>query len=100
MAAATTDRQSDAQRRDVTINLRASAALRDLIDRAAKLLGQNRSEFMLETVRRRAEDILLDQKLVSLNDDQYQNFLNLLDNPPKPNDELSKLFAAKAPWEA
>jgi len=99
MVAATTARRRDVQRRDVTINLRASAPLRDLIDRAATLLGQNRSEFMLETVRRRAEDVILDQTLFSLSDEQYQIFLNLLDNPPKPNDELRKLFATKAPWE-
>ena len=34
--------------RDVAINLRARPEQWDLIDRAAKLLGKNRSDFMLE----------------------------------------------------
>jgi uncharacterized protein (DUF1778 family) len=89
----------DADRRGVIINLRASARLKNLIDRAAALLGQNRTEFMLESARLRAEDVLLDQKLFSLNEEQYRDFLNLLDEPPKPTEELRKLLSAKAPWE-
>jgi uncharacterized protein (DUF1778 family) len=88
-----------AQRSGVTINLRASVHVRDLIDRAAALLGQNRSEFMLDSARRRAEDVLLDQNLFSLNEDQFQAFLNLLDEPPRPTEELKKLLSTKAPWE-
>jgi uncharacterized protein (DUF1778 family) len=34
-----------------------------------------------------------------LDETQYQGFLDLLDEPPKPTDELRKLLAAKAPWE-
>ena len=89
----------DADRRGVIINLRASARLKNLIDRAAALLGQNRTEFMLDSARLRAEDVLLDQKLFSLNEEQYRDFLNLLDEPPKPTEELRKLLSAKAPWE-
>src|SRR5271165_3122372 len=96
MAATAVAHRDDADRRGVTINLRASAQLRDLIDRAAALLGQNRSVFMLDSARLRAEDVLLDQKLFSLNDKQYQDFLNLLDEPPKPTEELRKLLSAKA----
>ena len=99
MAATAVAHRNDADRRGVTINLRASAQIRDLIDRAAALLGQNRSVFMLDSARLRAEDVLLDQKLFSLGDKQYQDFLNLLDEPPKPTEELRKLLSAKAPWE-
>lgn len=99
MLATAAAHRADVQRRGVTINLRASAHLRDLIDRAAAVLGQNRSEFMLDSARLRAEDVLLDQKLFSLDEEQYQNFLNLLDEPPKPTEELRKLLSAKAPWE-
>ena len=34
--------------RDAAINLRARPEQRDIIDQAAKLLGKNRSDFMLE----------------------------------------------------
>jgi uncharacterized protein (DUF1778 family) len=86
-------------RRDVTINLRAPNNLRDLIDRAAAVLGQSRSEFMLDTARQRAENVLLDRQLFTLDDEQYRAFTELLDNPPKPNAELRRLFATQPPWE-
>jgi uncharacterized protein (DUF1778 family) len=101
MPATAVAHRSDAPRGSggVTINLRASAQIRDLIDRAAALLGQNRTEFMLDSARLRAEDVLLDQRLFFLDENQYRDFLNLLDEPPKPTEELRKLLTAKAPWE-
>lgn len=89
----------EAARRDVTINLRAPAPLRDLIDRAAGILGKNRSEFMLDTARRRAEDVLVDQRLFMLDDERYAAFLDLVNQPPKPVAELRRLMATKAPWD-
>jgi uncharacterized protein (DUF1778 family) len=101
MVATAVAHRSDARRQSdgVIINLRAPAHIRDLIDRAAAVLGQNRTEFMLDSARLRAEDVLLDQRLFSLDGDQYRDFLNLLDEPPKPTEELRKLLTAKAPWE-
>jgi uncharacterized protein (DUF1778 family) len=54
---------------------------------------------MLDSARIRAKDVVLDQKLFSLDETQYQDFLKLLDEPPKPTEELRKLLSAKAPWE-
>jgi uncharacterized protein (DUF1778 family) len=99
MIAAAAVPSSDANRRGVKINLRASAYVRDLIDRAAALVGQNRSEFMLDSARRRAEDVLLDQRLFLLDKERYEEFLNILNEPPKPTEELKKLLSTKAPWE-
>ena len=45
----------------VSINIRAKARQRDLIDQAAGKLGRSRSEFMLDAACREAEGILLDQ---------------------------------------
>ena len=44
----------------VSINIRAKARQRDLIDQAAERLGRSRSDFMLEAACNRAEDVLLD----------------------------------------
>jgi uncharacterized protein (DUF1778 family) len=92
-------RRDAAPPKGTTINLRAPAPLRDLIDRAASALGQTRTEFMLESSRRHAEDVLLDRRLFSLSDGAYQQFLHLLDEPPPPGDALKALLAAKSPWE-
>ena len=47
--------------RDAAINLRAMPKQRDLIDHAAKLLGKNRSDFMLDAACERAQAVVLDQ---------------------------------------
>jgi uncharacterized protein (DUF1778 family) len=100
MTDAAPTRQDDERRRDVTINLRATSRVRDLIDRAAALLGKSRSEFMLDSARRCAEDVLLDQSLFLVSDEKFASFLSILDAPPKPTQELRTLLATKAPWEA
>jgi uncharacterized protein (DUF1778 family) len=85
--------------RDVTINIRAHQAQRDLIDRAADALGKNRSDFMLETACREAEAVLLERRLFMLDDEKFQQFVELLDTPPSVNQNLRKLLTTKAPWD-
>ncbi|MFZ0791171.1 MAG: DUF1778 domain-containing protein [Chromatiaceae bacterium] len=84
--------------RDAAINLRALREQRDLIDRAAQVLGKNRSDFMLEAACDKAQAVLLDQVYFNLDADKFQQFLDLLDAPPTPNPGLERLMALKAPW--
>jgi uncharacterized protein (DUF1778 family) len=85
--------------RDLAINIRASRRQRDLIDQAAQVLGKSRSDFMLETACREAEDVLLDRAFFRLDPEAFARFNALLDNPPPPSDELRALLLRKAPWE-
>lgn len=87
------------QRRDAVINVRLTTKLRDLIDRAADVVGKTRSDFILESARKHAIDVLLDQRLFSLDSKQYDEFLRVLDEPPAPNARLKQLLASKSPWE-
>lgn len=86
-------------RREITINLRATPQTRDIIDRAAALKGQTRSQFMLDSARQHAEDVVLDQRHFVLNERDFAKFMALLDNPPPAGPRLKKLLADKAPWE-
>jgi len=83
----------------VSINIRAKARQRDLIDRAAERLGRSRSEFMLDAACRQAEDVLLDQAFFMVDADTFAKFQALLDNPLPPTDRLRRLLKTKAPWE-
>jgi uncharacterized protein (DUF1778 family) len=85
--------------RDTAINLRALAEQRDLIDHAASLLGKNRSDFMLEAACERAQAVVLDQVLFSLDAEKFRQFTALLDAPPAPNPGLERLLAVKPPWD-
>ncbi len=86
--------------RDAPINLRALAEQRDLIDHAARLLGKNRSDFMLEAACERARAVVLDQVFFSLDAENFKQFVELLDAPPSANPGLERLLAVKAPWRA
>ncbi|MGE3508106.1 MAG: DUF1778 domain-containing protein [Vicinamibacterales bacterium] len=83
----------------ISINLRTDATSRDLIDRAAEVLGKNRSEFMLEAARREATAVLLDQRLFQLDDAALRRFTAALDAPPAKNPRLQRLLRTRAPWE-
>ena len=84
--------------RETNIHIRARTADRELIDRAAEVLGKSRSDFVLDTVRREAEEVLREQRVFELDADQWTAFMDALDNPPKNNSRLRDLFSRKAPW--
>lgn len=85
--------------RGETINLRATARQKELIDRAAGALGRSRSDFMLETACQEAEAVLLDRRYFTLSADQFKKFNAMLDRPPKDNPRLRRLLQTQAPWE-
>lgn len=89
---------ADAKRE--TLNIRIKPDVRDLIDRAAKSRGKNRTDFILESARAAAEDALLDQVIMTATPQAYEQFLARLDMPPKANDRLHKTMTTPAPWEA
>jgi uncharacterized protein (DUF1778 family) len=82
-----------------TLNIRIKPEERSLIDRAAKLRGKNRTDFVLEAARSAAEDALLDRALISADSQVYAAFLARLDMPPQPNERLRKTMQTPAPWE-
>jgi uncharacterized protein (DUF1778 family) len=82
-----------------TLNLRIKPEERNLIDRAAKLRGKNRTDFVLEAARAAAEDALLDQTIIRATPEAYAAFLERLDAPPQPNERLRKTLQAKRPWD-
>jgi uncharacterized protein (DUF1778 family) len=85
-------------RRD-TLNLRIKPDDRRLIDRAAKLTGKTKTDFVLEAARRAAEDALLDRTLFLAGPEAFEAFRARLDKPPHPNERLRRSLQTPAPWE-
>lgn len=79
------------------INLRMREDIRAVIDRAAKMRGKSRSEFMIDAAYRAAEDTLLDQTLVKVDPESYRHYLDILDRPPE-GDGFARLMRAPRPW--
>lgn len=82
-----------------TLNLRIKPEVRELIDRAARVRGKNRTDFILDVVRRAAEDALLDRALLSVGSEAYEQFVERLDRPPAANARLKKMLRTAAPWD-
>ncbi|TSD90642.1 DUF1778 domain-containing protein [Mycobacterium sp. KBS0706] len=83
-----------------SINLRIERQTRQLIDDAAAVLGKTRTEFMIESARKVAIDVLLDQRLFALDPQRYDAFVHALDNPPAPGSKLRSLLRRVPAWEA
>jgi uncharacterized protein (DUF1778 family) len=92
--------------RDSSINIRLNHQQRDTLDslserlrqRAARCLGKNRSDFVLEIACREAEHVLLDQAYIAVGEETFANFCQMLDSPPEPSEGLRKLMQVKALW--
>jgi uncharacterized protein (DUF1778 family) len=83
---------------DATITMRIPVRTRELIDSAAAAQGKSRTEFMLESARLHAIDVLLDQRVFALDAGQSAAFFDVLDQPPQPTDALRRLMNRPAPW--
>ena len=82
-----------------TLNIRIKPEVRDLIDRAAKSRGKNRTDFILDSARLAAEDTLFDQVIMTVSPQAYEQFQARLDMPPNANDRLRQTMQTPAPWE-
>jgi uncharacterized protein (DUF1778 family) len=82
-----------------TLNIRIKPEERSLIDRAARTLGKNRTDFILDAARRAAEETLLDQTVLRVSPEVYEEFLARLDAPAQPNERLRRTLRTSVPWE-
>lgn len=80
------------------VNLRVREDVRDLIDRAARVRGKTRSDFMIEAARQAAENALLDQTLMRVDAKTYRQFVAVLDRPPS-GPGYERLMRAPKPWK-
>ncbi|PBC08505.1 DUF1778 domain-containing protein [Mesorhizobium sp. WSM3859] len=93
------DSNHDIARKDDIIQIRASAGTKAILNRAASLRGQKLSEFMLDSARKQAEETILDQRAFFLGTDAHERFLDLLDAPNKPSEELRSRMTRRPAWE-
>jgi uncharacterized protein (DUF1778 family) len=83
-----------------SINLRIEAQTRRLIDDAAAVLGKTRTEFMIDSARAQAIDVLLDQRLFVLDSGRYDAFVRAMDNAREPGPRLRALLRRTPAWGA
>ncbi len=81
------------------LSFRMDLETRELVDHAASLAGQNRTDFMVTVLREKAIEVILDRRLFLLNDTDWTEFTKRLDEPPAPNAKLKALLSRKPVWD-
>lgn len=84
---------------DVQLNLRAKESQRALIDAAAAILHKSRTDFILEMACKAAEDVILDRRVFNFSDEQYAEFIDMIDAPVSDDPAIEKLLARKPQWD-
>ena len=82
------------------VSFHATSEQRSLIDRAVKVLGNSRTDFILEAACRRAASVLADRIHSALPGEEFRRFTEMLDARPVSNVRLTALLlSAQAPWD-
>ena len=84
---------------DVQLNLKAKESQRALIDAAAEILHKSRTDFILEMACKAAENVILDRRVFNFTDEQYAEFIDMLDAPVEDEPAINKLLARKPQWD-
>lgn len=80
-----------------TLNIRIPAEARALINRAAQVGGKTRTDFILESAKRAAQDALLDRTVFSVGADAYAAVVARLDTPVQTNERLRRTMQKSPP---
>lgn len=74
------------------INIRVSDDDKEMLELAARYSKQSLSSYIVDIVLKQAELDIKKNETITLNNEQRDLFLKILDNPPPPNEALRSLF--------
>lgn len=87
------------QRKEHPLSIRLPDADVAIIDRAARLRGRSRTDFMREAAVRAAEDVLMETTPIRMSAEGFDAFMAAVSGPAVPVPEMVELFHRAAPWE-
>jgi uncharacterized protein (DUF1778 family) len=82
------------------IALRVTAAQKRNVEAAAHALGRTLTEFTVEAVTERAEEVLAEQRIFDVPADVHEAFLAALDAPTRPAPALIDLVRRPTVFDA
>jgi uncharacterized protein (DUF1778 family) len=88
------------KKKDHPLSMRLPEADLAIIDRAARLRGRSRTDFVREAAVRAAEAALMENAPVRMSPEGFDAFMAILAAPAVPVPEMSELFKHRAPWES
>jgi uncharacterized protein (DUF1778 family) len=78
------------EQKNVRLDFRLNRQLKELIERAALLTGQNVSDFAVSVLAERARQVVQEHETTVLSDRDRDLFLAMLDRDAEPNEALKK----------
>ena len=90
---------SVAEARSERIEVRTTPSVKALLQRAASASHKNVTEFLLDAGLSAAEDTLANRRLFQLDDEQWQAFQDVLDQPVSDKPRLARLMAERSVLE-
>lgn len=88
-----------ASRTEHPLSMRLPSGDIDLIDRAARVRGRSRTEFVRDAAVRAAEDVLMERALIRMSPDGFRAFAKAIAGSGRKVNALVKVLKRKAPWE-
>jgi uncharacterized protein (DUF1778 family) len=88
-----------ARRKDHPLSMRLPDADLAIIDRAARLRGRSRTDFVREAAVRAAEETLMDSGLVRMSAEGFAAFQAVLSAPAQAVGAMVEVLGRPAPWE-
>lgn len=88
-----------AERKEQPLSMRLPSSDIDIIDRAARLRGRSRTDFIRDAAVRAAEATILDQSPVRMSASGFEAFAEALSAEPMPVLEMVEVLRRRAPWE-
>ena len=78
--------------RESRLDIRTTQKTKEAIENAATFLGVTTSAFVTECAMERAARVLEQAQSINLSSLESQRFIELLEKPPTPNENLKRLF--------
>ena len=75
------------------MHIRLDALSKQKLERAAVYMHKSLSEFVLGQALNAADEVIHEHETLTLNQADWEIFLNALENPPEPNARLEQAFA-------
>jgi len=78
--------------KNARIEVKTSQEIKKLLQEASKSLGMNLSNFLISTAVQRAKEIQREERFLTLSNQEWKKFQDILNNPQKPTKALKELM--------
>lgn len=81
--------------KDARIEFKTSKKIKQLLQEASHSLGMDLSSFLISTAIQKAKEIIKEDNLLTLSQQEWKSFQNILDTPQEPSSEFKQLMKLK-----